>query len=54
MPKTYKSKYFFDKLKKLRSVIRQMANYKSIEDMFLGKEKAIELSPVNQVQGRDK
>ncbi len=54
MPKTYNSKYFFGKIKKLQMIIRQMANYKSIDDMFLGKEKNIELSSVNQVQGREK
>lgn len=54
MPKTYNSKYFFSKIKKLQLIIRQMANYKSIDDMFLGKEKNIELSSVNQIQGREK
>ena len=54
MPKLYNSKYFFGKLKKLQLKISQMSNYKSIEDMFFGKEKNMELSSVNQVQGREK
>ena len=54
MPKSYSSKYFFDKLKKIRLIISQIKNYRSIEDMFFGKEKTMELNTVNHVQGREK
>lgn len=54
MSKTYSSKYFSSRLKKIRLTISRIEGYKTVDELIIEHKKAFKLSNVNQHQGNEK